>query len=118
MNRRDVLKVRELEKGMMIRPSVNKWTQTRSGFVVEQRNLKRMCTDHDESYAFMTARIIARPELLYGKTFSIGIYMGYENSDYWLDGVKKHHLLLIGGQLTRMSGYEFRYIEAVDVEDN
>ena len=103
-----------------MRPSVNKWTTTRSGFVVEQRDLRNMGAQHDgsKSHPFMTTRIVARPDLLYGKSFGIGIYMGHERSDYWLDGVKKHHLLLIDGQLTRMSGYEFRYIEAIDVKDN
>lgn len=114
------MKVGELQIGMMVRPSVNKWTRTRSGFVVEQRDLRKMWDgpDGDKPDRFMTARIVARPDLLYGKSFDIGVYMGYERSDYWLDGAKKHHMLLIGGQLTRMSGYEFRYVEAIDVKDN
>ena len=43
--------------------------------------------------------------------YEYGIYMGHEYSDAYLDGVRKHHMILVGSTLARLTGYEFKYIE-------
>jgi len=101
---------------MILRPAVNKWIKLRSRFKVEKGEmcLKASESDPEQIISITKVRIIARPFGSNSSYHDYGIYMGSEQSKFWLDGVKRHHFILVGGKLARINGYEFRYIESAE----
>lgn len=102
----------------MITPSVNKWTQSKGRFRLKMRDAILAIKGSSiipsrETVSVLVAEVCARPILKSEKYFDYAIYMGFEKTNQWLHGVKKHHMLLIGSNLARITGYEFRYIDKV-----
>ena len=113
------MKVGELKVGMMITPAVNKWTQSKGRFRLKMRDSilaikgESSIPSTQETIPILVAEVCARPILKSDRYFDYAIYMGFEKTNQWLHGVKKHHMLLIGNNLARITGYEFRYIDKV-----
>ena len=106
------MKVSELKKGMMLIPSVNKYTKKRPALILRSATMKKFREDNPDSKTAVACRISPR---FYSspaeKRHDFCIYIGCEKSDYLFDGVRTHHMLLVGGSLARITGYEFRYLE-------
>jgi len=100
------LKVCDLKKGMMLTPSINRWTKQRQIFRL--RNEISKC-----GRDFLYADIVS---LRSNNDPSIAIYMGWERSDFFIWGIKKHHFLLVDGKLARLTGYDFQYIEKASTD--
>jgi len=109
------LKVSDLEVGMILRPILNRWTQSRMRFTIRETIGEKYIKTKDKppesvgSKVFNTLQITGIQRTC--KPIDIVVYMGSENSEFWLNGVKKHHLVLADGLLTVLCGYEFRYVE-------
>lgn len=110
------MKVEELKIGMMIRPKINKWTEKRMNLKVKEvlmENLDNTDDSSDVKEGFLCDITCSSPGGPHQQVHDIGIYVGVENSKYWMAGVKKHHKILIGNRLARLSGYDVRYLEPV-----
>ena len=109
------MKVADLKVGMMLIPKVNRWTQKRSFFIESQTTLRRYYKDRTgefDSFLGIACRVTPRPYSHHsGCKHRFGVYMGSEKSEFEFDGVKTHHFILLGSTLTRITGYDFRYIE-------
>tara|TARA_Y100000816_G_C25971607_1_gene507040 strand:+ start:337 stop:663 length:327 start_codon:yes stop_codon:yes gene_type:complete len=107
------LKVGELKVGMMITPIVNRWTKERMSFNIKECYMTRENpkTGKEEAQIATVCDIASglRPGIP-----KVGIYMGREKSEFWINGVKTHHNVLIGNTLAKISGYEFRWIESAE----
>ena len=99
------MKVGDLKKGMMLMPSINKWTERRQKF-----KLKYETSECGKTFLYAAVTSQKRST----SDTDIAIYMGHERSDFYIYGIKKHHFLLIDGKLSRTTGYEFRWIDAVE----
>ena len=103
------MKVSELEVGMIITPSVNKYTKMKAKLRIKDRSVHY---PGGKKKTVRGAEVCARAFHAHENYYDYAIYMGFERGSAWLDGVKKHHLLLVGSTLSYISGYEFRYMEA------
>tara|TARA_R100000664_G_scaffold34235_1_gene55450 strand:+ start:3277 stop:3618 length:342 start_codon:yes stop_codon:yes gene_type:complete len=112
------LKVDELKVGMMLQPSLNKWTQMYGKLRIKDRSVYKHRSGDKSGVHFSVkaAEICARPVYKNEPYYDYAIYMGSERGDEWFDGCKKYHLLLVGSTLARISGYEFRYLEEATSE--
>jgi len=104
------MKVRELKVGMILTPSLNKYTNLKPAFQILEREMSdgKISRYQQVVDVSMSGVTHSNSKKSY---YDYAIYMGYEYSDMFLDGVKKHHMMLVGETLTKVSGYEFRYIE-------
>jgi hypothetical protein len=109
------LKVKDLKVGMILTPSVNKWTKLKGLFRLSNVPMKDPATQ--KIVNTISAGVCARPIYKDEKYYEYAIYMGHENSSYWFCGVKKHHLLLVGDTLARITGYDMRYIESASDDE-
>lgn len=112
------MKVDELKIGMMIRPKINKWTDERMSLEVKTVLMESLEEDDNGKCSYDTKEslicdITCSSKDRLSQSPNIGIYMGVENSKYWMAGVKKHHRILIGNTLARLSGYDVRWLEKV-----
>ena len=98
------MKVAELREGMIVRPIVNKYTKRRMHFDVKRE--VAVGENKDESVSVVYCSASKRDS-----SQDIAIYVGTERSDQWVQGVKTHHYLLVGGETAIISGYEVRYLE-------
>jgi hypothetical protein len=98
------LKVADLAEGMIVRPIVNKYTQRRMHFDVKREVAVGENKDKSVSVVYCSASRRDSKQ-------DIAIYVGSERSDLWVQGVKTHHYLLVGGETAIISGYEVRYLE-------
>ena len=104
------MKVADLKPGMMLVPSINNYTKKRPALVLREAKMYR--GDVNDTKIATACRI--SPRFYAYKTdvrHDCCIYMGSEKSDYHFDGVRTHHILLVGGELAIITGYEFRYME-------
>lgn len=102
---------------MILIPSENKYTKRKGYFALSSLTVENLSNKKNEeinvAHVEWGNNQKTKPSQL------MGIYMGYEYSEYWLGGVRKHHMILIDGILCKINGYEFRYIESVkQVENN
>ena len=109
------MKVGDLKIGMIITPSINKYTKLKPVFHLKQRAF----SDGEETYYKNVVDVSHYHRFQKDRScfYDYGIYMGYKYSNLYLDGVKKHHMLLVGETLACLTGYEFRYIEEVAEEN-
>lgn len=107
------MKVGELEVGMMITPIRNRWTDTRMSFNLRETDMTLQ--DQQTGGRILSKKVLMCDITAHGRPGNpdVGIYMGKEKSEYWMNGVKTHHRILVGSSLARISGYEFRWIEKV-----
>lgn len=98
------MKVSDLSEGMIVRPIVNKYTDRRMHFDVKREVAVGANKDKNVSVVYCSASKRDSKQ-------DIAIYIGSEKSDLWVQGVKTHHYLLVGGETAIISGYEVRYIE-------
>ena len=105
------MKVGDLKVGMMLTPSINKYTKLKPVFQLRER----LVSDGEkEFYKSVVDVRFSQSFRNSGESFhDYGIYMGFRRGNTYLDGVKKHHMMLVGGTLAYLTGYEFRYIEEV-----
>ena len=96
------MKVEELKQGMILQPLPLLWTNKRMVFHLQFK------TD-EEGNSYWNVSCGARKHRPPGH--DIAVYIGYERAGFFMNGVRKHHLLLVDGNVARMDGYEFRYIE-------
>lgn len=103
------MKVSELVEGMIVRPSVNKYTKRRMHFDVKRVDLQeeKDCLSKSATVVYCNAGKKSIED-------DIAIYIGTEKSNSWIDGVKTHHYLLVKGETAIISGYEVRYLEPVE----
>ena len=98
------MKVSDLSEGMIVRPIVNKYTERRMHFDVKREVAVGKNKDKSVSVVYCSASKRDNRQ-------DVAIYVGSEKSDQWVQGVKTHHYLLVGGETAIISGYEVRYIE-------
>ncbi len=97
------MKVKDLKEGMILMPVLNRWTRIRMAFKVVFQ------TDEEEnSYWSVSCDGFSRSA---SPNDSLAIYIGTERADFFMNGVKKHHILFVDGKVARVDGYEFRWIE-------
>lgn len=106
------MKVGDLEVGMMITPIKNKWTDKRMNFNLHDLEMTGIDSKSGDEI-FKNTLVCDITSHMRPEHPSIGIYMGSKKSDYWMNGVKTHHHILVGNSLAKISGYEFRWIEPV-----
>lgn len=92
---------------MMVRPIVNPWTKTRMH--LHTKSVEMASKEGYQKEGIMCDIVCSKPLISTG----VGIYMGVDYSEYYMAGVKKHHRLLVGDTLARLSGYDVRYLEPV-----
>tara|TARA_E500000331_G_C17057889_1_gene626880 strand:+ start:112 stop:441 length:330 start_codon:yes stop_codon:yes gene_type:complete len=104
------MKVGDLKVGMMLTPSLNKYTNLKPVFQLREQ----LVSDGERDF-YKCVVDVRHIRGFKDKTsvYDYGIYMGYKRSNVYLDGVKKHHMILVGGTLAYLTGYEFAYIEKV-----
>ncbi len=112
------MKVGDLKVGMMVRPIVNKWTSRRMFLKVRNVSVYANPADDDPVSTGLMCDIACVAPAQDFESPNVGIYMGFENSSYWMAGVKKHHQILVGNTLASLSGYDVRYLEAVEANEN
>ena len=105
------MKVGDLKVGMMLTPSLNKYTKLKPVFQVSEK----LVSDGEKDFykSVVDVRFSQSFRRDRESFHDYGIYMGSKRGDVYLDGVKKHHMMLVGGTLAYLTGYEFRYIEEV-----
>ncbi len=105
------MKVGDLKVGMMLTPSVNKYTKLKPVFQLSEK----IVSDGEKDFYKSVVDVSFTQGFRNGKKsfYDYGIYMGFKYDSVYLDGVKKHHMILVGGTLAYLTGYEFRYIEEV-----
>jgi len=105
------LKVLDAKSGMILAPSENKYTKIKGFFALASTTVENFSNKKNEEINIAYVQWGDNSKIIPSQL--MGIYMGYEYSDFWLSGVKKHHMILIDGILCKLNGYEFRYIESV-----
>ena len=107
------MKVSELKPGIMVRPIVNKYNGRRMKFKIRyqdasKRNLGLVPSTEKKKIPLLVCNAMPPGN---EDADQIGIYVGTQRSDWMVDGVYTHHLILVEGQTAVMSGYEVRYLE-------
>jgi len=109
------LKVENLKVGMIVRPIINKWTDRRMTLKVKSVSTYNSQDDENPVSDGLMCDISCD---IHSNHPGVGIYMGFENSNYWMSGVKKHHQILIGNILANLSGYDVKYLEPVEENES
>ena len=103
------MKVLDTRSGMIISPCENKYTKKAGYFDISVEKVKNIFSE--AVLDINVARISwGDPDTL-SPARKLGIYIGKEKSDYWIDNCRKHHIVLVDGLVCKLSGYEFRYIQ-------